>query len=235
MVIAGTRSRFFRTVLPGQTGDWILRQSRLPLTTAEVKERVMQRYERDEQQVLRLLATEGQSVSGGIFLKLNLTRTVIRGVMEALKDSRAIQSTFSSIVCATRFKYFFEDVLLPTECQYCGGVDSLEHLIECVSIGAVPESCEEVVLVEYLAELARRAQNVNPKYPVPIIPRDGVEIALLNPSDSEGDEGEEGPEHCLDFENDLERTLDLDALAEGREEAERSVEYGVEDERVCAP
>ena len=104
---------------------------------------------------------------------------------------------------------------LPTVCQFCGQVDSLAHLIECVNIGVIPAGDDEEaqeMQISYVMELALRANNVNPKYPAPLIPGDGVEISLLVPSDSE-DENEGAPEHRLDFDDDRERPLDHAELA----------------------
>ena len=55
-------------------------------------------------------------------------------------------------------------------------------------------------LVGYLFELTKRAYNVNPKGPVPLIPTDGAELPLFSLSDSEG----EAEIHELEAEDDTE-------------------------------
>ena len=119
-----------------------------------------------------------------------MTRSLAKAVLQELSHTRALQTTFCSIVCATRFKFFCKGALLPTICQYCGERDSLDHLLKCVNMGEPPLHDEDD-LVLYLAELSRRAYNVNPGYPVPLLQGDGVEISLQFWSDSEGEEGEE--------------------------------------------
>ena len=214
-VITITKNRFFQSILPRQTDDWYACQSRIPLTTKEIQARVVTRFERDEGRVLKLLAEGARSVSCGIYERLGLTRAIIRDVLEVLRDSRILQSTFCSIICATRFKYFYKGVILPTICQYCGQVDSLSHLIACVNIGDVPRGDEDE-LRDYLVELSRRANNVNPNYPVPQVPGDGVEICLVQHSDSE-DEGMEECDPQLDFEDDSVLPIDLVGLATNEE------------------
>ena len=116
------------------------------------------------------------SLSGTIFAGLTLTRSVIREVMERLQHSRVLQATISSIVCATRFKYFEGSVLLPVECQYCGQIDNFQHVISCTNMGPPPTNRD--LLVDYLAELASRARNVNPNRPIPFRRGESMELAL---------------------------------------------------------
>ena len=72
------------------------------------------------------------------------------------------------IICATRFKYFKEGILFPTECRRCGEVDSFVHLLRCTGMGPVPEpGVDSEPTVLYLAELARRACRIGPGLPLP--------------------------------------------------------------------
>ena len=76
-------------------------------------------------------------------------------------------------------------------------------------------------LVLYLAELSRRAYNVNPGYPVPLLRGDGVEIGLQFWSDSEGEEGEEDEAQSeLSFEDDIgiEQALLCEGTGESRQD-----------------
>ena len=127
--------------------------------------RTRTRYEGNEARVIPLLCTQG-SVSSAIFAGLALSRALIKEVMLRLRHSRVLQVTFGSVVCATRFKFFRCGTLLPTECQYCGQVDSFAHLVSCVNIGAPPQ--DRGALVDYLVELTGRAYNVNPGMPHPV-------------------------------------------------------------------
>ena len=105
--------------------------------------------------------------------------------MKGLRRSRALQAAFGSSVCATRFKYFQAERLLPTECQYCGHIDSFPHLIRCVNIGKPPTAPD--ALVEYLIGLAGRANNINPGMPRPV--REGwcIEMDLWPPDNEESE------------------------------------------------
>ena len=124
-----------------------------------------------------------------------------KAVLKELSDNRALQTTFCSIICATRFKFFHKGALYPTVCQYCGGRDSLDHLLGCVNIGDAPLGDEDD-LVLYVAELSKRAYNVNPGYPVPLLQGEGMEIDLLLGSDSDT-ASERDDEVGLDFEDDV--------------------------------
>ena len=125
-----------------------------------------------------------------------------------MRHSRALQSTFRSIVCATRFKYFEKGGLLPAQCQYCGCKDRYKHLVECVNIGKHPGEPEE--LVEYLVELTSRAYNVNPNLPAPQRRGEGEEEELMLL-----EEDADAEDEILGFEDDVmapfnERLLLLD-------------------------
>ena len=78
---------------------------------------------------------------------------------------------------------------------------------------------EEGTLVDFLTELTKRAYNVNPMYPAPMVPGDGLEVHLMQHSDSGGEEEDAGGGvPSLDFEDDEEQPLDLIALAEGSDD-----------------
>ena len=189
-VIAVTRQRLLSGLLQGEeeNGRQTSHHCRIPLTLEEVKKRAYQRFEKDEAKVLRLL-DDYQSVSSGIFRRLEVDRELVQQVLAELSYSRALQATFCSIICATRFKYCHKGRLLPTVCQYCGSVDSLEHLMACVRIGPMPphDSSEEGIenRVRFLVELAVRAHNVNPGYPVPCNMEDVGEVELFPQTESE--------------------------------------------------
>ena len=75
---------------------------------------------------------------------------------------------------------------------------------------------EEEDRIAFLVELARRAYNVNPGFPVPIYPEEGGELTLHPQSDSE----EEGDTQGLAFEDDEEGDLGPAAMITERGEVE---------------
>ena len=79
-----------------------------------------------------------------LFPQLRRARAMLREVMAGLRYSGALQATFASIVCATRFKFFHGGSFLPSECAYCDQTDSLSHLPSCVNIGRPPVASEEL-------------------------------------------------------------------------------------------
>ena len=166
----------------------------------------MEGYVADEAKVIPVLTSAG-SVSGGIFRRFSITRDVVAAVLDQLRRSRAPQATFCRIVCATRLKFFEWGALVPTICQFCEQIDSLDHLISCVNIGKPLKDTDQLVL--YLAELASRAYNVNPNMPVPHRAGSDADIELFP---SEGDGESEGEDLDLDFEDDAIQQLDESAL-----------------------
>ena len=89
---------------------------------------------------------------------------------------------------------------MPTARQDCGVRDDLEHLLKCAGMGEPPGDDEDK-RIQFFVESARCSYDVNPGYPVPIIPEDGVEVTLLQCSDSE----KEGDEiQALEYEDDTE-------------------------------
>ena len=101
-------------------------------------------------------------------------------------------------------------MLHPTICQYCGQADSYQHLVSCVNIGGHPQ--EQDRLVEYLAELASRAYNINPNRPIPISEGADAEIELLPVG---GDAESVAGSLDLDFEDDTFLPFDEGTLLAG--------------------
>ena len=129
------------------------------------------------------------SEASSIIHRLGVDRQTIKAVMKELSSDRSAQVTLSSILCATRFKCFdntLPGVLQPTHCRICNKneQDSFEHMIECVGLRNIPEHKE--FLVDYLKELAKRANVGNPGYPVKYVAAE--ELFLENYSDSSVDE-----------------------------------------------
>ena len=137
-IMEETQGRFYILALPKlKTQGWLRTQPRIPLSIDEIKEGVHCRFEMDEAKFVALLE-RCASVSYSIFRAFRITRTLIRDVLDALGHNRAIQVTFRSIICATRFKYFHQGNLLPTLCQKCGAIDSFQHLLHCTEMNNIP-------------------------------------------------------------------------------------------------
>ena len=124
--------------------------------------RIAESYVADEARVIPLLHSV-ESVSGCLFRRLSITRSAVAAVLGQLRYSRAIQATFCSKVCASRFKLFEQGLLELTICQFRGQIGSLDYLISCVNISKPPKNSDQLAL--YLVELATRANNVNPHMP----------------------------------------------------------------------
>ena len=101
-VIAGTRQRILGRISEQREYGVI---SHLPLTTEEVKTRVLGGFGIDEVRALVLL--RGCSpVSRTYFGILGVTRSLAKSVLKERSRSRALQTTFCSMICATRLKCF---------------------------------------------------------------------------------------------------------------------------------
>ena len=140
--------------------------ARLPLTTDEISELVRVRYEADELVAIGLLSRKA-SMAAGLYIGLGLTRHIVREASDALAGSRVQQVVLCGILCATRFKYFEGSGLLPPTCQKCGAQDSFVHLVGCVEMRPPAPSPEPEPMIEFLAELARRATRIHAGVPVP--------------------------------------------------------------------
>ena len=123
-VITNTRQRFYERILKTEDQQWKDRKPRIPLAKEEVRARVAVRFERDEMRALGLLESRS-SVSSGIFRILGLHRNLMKKVLKELTFSRPLQTTFCSIACATKFKYFKGKTLWTTKCKSCGERDSI--------------------------------------------------------------------------------------------------------------
>ena len=89
--------------------------------------------------VIQLL-DECSSVSSGITKKLRIDRSVARELPRILSHTRALQVSFCSIICATRFKFFSRGALLPAVYQRCVEVDNLSRILGCTQMGEAPET-----------------------------------------------------------------------------------------------
>ena len=132
------------------------------------------------------------SVAADIMLRLGLTRGLIKSAFKQLANSRPLQSTLSSLVCATRFKFYEQGRLLPTRCRAanCGMVGGFDHLQECTGVGIMKDEDKqnEEKVCQYSEELVYHAYAVNPGYPVPIRTDEEGELELYDSGEDAGSE-----------------------------------------------
>ena len=166
MTLEDTKERAKWLIQQGKLQQWRQRMARIPLTAEEIREAMRIRYETDELIGIGLLSNRGSWSAKG-YIRLGLTRHIIREALSGLEGSRVLQTTLCGIICGTRFKYFEAGALLPTTCMRCGRIDGLEHLMGCVGLWPPEPSRDEAPMVEFLMELARRASRVHNGIPVP--------------------------------------------------------------------
>ena len=134
---------------------WGSRIVRLAWTKAELKAHLKQRYRRDEQLLISLLAREGSSACL-IQTQVNLTRSSLKAVLKGMGDGRGGQMIFASITCGTLFKFYSkEGVRLDVKCPLRGAVNSLRHTRDHLRRNAPEAHVEEEEQVVYLLALAR--------------------------------------------------------------------------------
>ena len=136
------------------------------MTSDELKNAIKIRYEIDELCALKLLRGEA-SQSTEIILTLGLTREIIRQALSRLEHDRAKQVVLSSILCATRFKYYESGELLATSCARCGEEDSFTHLLHCAGMRAPAPKTDPEEIIEFLTILTHRAHEINAGLPIP--------------------------------------------------------------------
>ena len=108
-------------------------------------------------------------MSSSIFRCLGLSRDSIRKAIKRFRGKRRSQVVLATIICATRSKTIAPDGgLLEVECAKCGGVDSFEHLLECMKMGPLPKANDEEGVVDFLVRLARAATEHAPLWPVAV-------------------------------------------------------------------
>ena len=205
-------ARFFQFGIPQAKAKWGEEIARIPWTTKELKRHLKRRYREDERVALELLAMEG-SVAGANYCQMGLNRAVLKETLRRLHHNRRHQVVLANIICATRFKFFDETgSLLRVQCPNgCGGVDSLDHLLECHRLGLIsPESTFDDK-VSFLSTMAVKTARNCPVLPVPI----PMSSPLLDPS-AETDE--------LSL-NDLGSGNEMPVLPEEELEADWTLEF----------
>ena len=150
---------------------------RILLTTDKIGENIKIKYETDELNALRMMGRRG-SVSATLYLRIGLTRGIIREAMTNLTSRRARQVALGGIICATRFKYFERAGLLKTTCGKCGAEDNFQHLLSCADLTFPEPSGDSEPTVAFLVDLAHRACAIHEGIPIPRRPKESEEIEL---------------------------------------------------------
>ena len=104
---------------------------RVPLATNELKEALLQRENRDEQEALSRLAENG-STSAQIITSLGLTRELVREAFAALRGKRKQQVSLARILGAARFRVLTQSRMYHVKCPktYCFERDSFQHMVQ---------------------------------------------------------------------------------------------------------
>ena len=147
---------------------WSNRIARLAWTKAELRAHLKQRYRRDEQLLISLLAQEGSSACS-IHALLNLTRSSIKAVLRTTDDDRKGQMIFASITRRTLFKFYNkEGARLEVKCPLCGIANPLEHTQDHLKRGVPAAHAEEEEQVDFLRALAKTVAPKSKITPDPI-------------------------------------------------------------------
>ena len=105
--------------------------------------------------------------SASIITVLDLTRSIVKEALGALRDSREDQQNLLSILGATRYKTFYQRNMYYTVCPKTGCYqrDTFWHTIECY--GLLEAVCLGSGAVPFLMELARTTKRPKGKAVIP--------------------------------------------------------------------
>ena len=184
-IIYGTAKRMFDRVLKLGRDKWGEQIARIPRTAEETKAHLTARYRYDEALFLQRLQERG-SEACRIYNHFTLNRTILRSAYRALRFNRAAQVALSSLICATRFKYYdARGELLTVKCPYCSEVDTFDHFLICRKIKQVPSG--EAELTAFIRNMAYVLEPGAPALPDPIQPltMGEIELGWLGSSDEE--------------------------------------------------
>ena len=169
-ITAAADFRSYALPLLGQNA-WIRGLPRIPTTKKEIKMHIVTCVRADERLHIQKLAGIG-SESARIIVKMNTERSFIKEAFRQLRGEHPAQIALATILCGTRFKYPFQEILIPTECPNkrnrslaCGKEDSLEHLIKCY--GLAKRYGTGVASIAFMVKVARRAAPEAPGVSIP--------------------------------------------------------------------
>ena len=166
-----TTEDFRKFAMPELGGGWIETLPLIPITKEETKLLIKEQQDKDEHTAMRMLG-ELHSESAGIILRLGLTREIIQEALSKLRMKHSAQVNLLSIVCGTRYKYYHQGLLLPTQCpnkhnrvRTCGITDTFDHMLNCYSLRSHLKTGPEAV--GFLVMMAKRTQAEGGKRPQP--------------------------------------------------------------------
>ena len=128
-----------------QTGKWVAQWDiNLPMiraTQEEVKDRLEELQQEDEQKIIQYLANRerDRSISAQIITDWELDRNTVREILQYLSSERKLQTTFTNLAGATRFKTVKNSELHHTICPKCAAVDSWKHCVEWYGVDPIKE------------------------------------------------------------------------------------------------
>ena len=102
----------------------------------EEKEQLQNTQEEDELRLLKHLAERGKdrSISSKTIKEWGLTREKVRDILKQMEGNRKLQTTFTNLVGATRFKAVKEGKLRHALRPRCQAIDSWEHCKQCYGV-----------------------------------------------------------------------------------------------------
>ena len=117
--------------------------------------------EEDEKGTLHQLMLN-ESESAWILCRLKVTRPIVRAVLDELREARAAQINFASILADAGFKNASRGGLVPAECpNVCGNAFNYLHLPKCHTLEHLEKPGVEGT--EFMIIMARNAAPTHPR------------------------------------------------------------------------
>ena len=136
-------------------------------TQAEIKEMLKIKQEQDEQEVMKILAERSEKPSKAckILIEWGLNRKKVKTILKSLDRERKLQTTFSNLIGATRFKTIVEGQLMAAVCPKCGREpDDWQHHKECYNL-AIPKDRESKDKEKWLALIKKYMEEITTPTP----------------------------------------------------------------------
>ena len=128
-----------------QIKEWILQQNiNLPTikaTQEEVKGKLKEIQQEDEYKTTQYLANreKDRSISAQIINNWKLDRNSVREILQHLSADRKLQTTFTNLAGATRFKTVKNSELHHATCPKCAAIDTWKHRMERYGVDPIKE------------------------------------------------------------------------------------------------
>ena len=136
-------------------------------TQKEIKEFLKVKQAEHEREIMQLLVQRKTkpSISCAIFFEWELTRERVKKILKFLDRDRKLQTTFTNVIGATRFKTMEANSLYISLCPKCGKKpDEWSHLKECYNLMA-PIKTKELNYegwLEMVKDYMRQVTTQNP-------------------------------------------------------------------------